>query len=297
MVALFSRIFFQRTALAAVLLGEVLCTYWYSVYVSTASYRDGYKMAKEPPFQKCLARSVIHSCRERQLIKTLFVVDAQPEHITERSVARVTYAKPSFAGKMGWLTVFRLVVNTSEYPDQSLLDWMAYECESSGDIVYQDVTAGESSREDASSFLRFMPWVHKNCPSADTVVHMEVRVLPVPSKLERYRRAHMNSAKEVVHCFHPGNTTTTCTPSSAMMVKGAGLEALAKNAAGLDGGIEMEELSVANVASAVALQGDYTANTTFPEALFHVFPQLEGAPLLDMVFLWKKLKKRKKMIA
>lgn len=279
-----------QTELLVVLLGASICIYWYRVHSDITLKSDGYETAKGPPFPKCTGRGVIRLCRKRQLIKTLFVVDAQPDHITERSLARATYAQPSFAGKFGWLTVFRLVGNTSEHPAGWLRDWMDHECEYSGDIVYQDVTAGPHSLRDvASTFLRFVPWVLKNCRSSDTVVHMGVRVLPVPSNLARYSEVGMNSTKEVVHRFHTENATSGRTAGTIEMAKRTRLEALARNSTELDGRTVMEDLSITNIGGAVVLHEDNNANATFPEALFHVFPKLEGFPILDMMYLWSAL--------
>ncbi|XP_037523761.2 uncharacterized protein LOC119400955 [Rhipicephalus sanguineus] len=261
-------------AFVAVLAVSLVWTYWADMRLFALRarrtvhrdllFRDDY----------CEALSVLEICRREELVKVLFVVDTELGNVAERSFARLTYGRRSFARPLHWLTVFRMMGQNSNRLPPSLKE----ECRIARDIVVPGgryATAAPplpGSPKTPPTFLAFVPWILEHCPNVDLMVHMHDGVLPHPFYLPNYRVLHMDHQPQVIHCHGTGWSTAACRPSSVLMTKKKGIEALAQNASEQEGHLVTGDLEVRDIASYIALNETMTMLYTIGAVIFYTYP-------------------------
>ncbi|XP_075724175.1 uncharacterized protein LOC142766835 [Rhipicephalus microplus] len=279
---------FRTGAFLVVLVVSLVWTYWVDMRLFALRtrrtlhnhflFRDDY----------CEALSVLETCRYEELVKVLFIVDTKLENVAERTFARRAYGKRSFARPLQWLTVFRMLgQNTTNIPPS-----LKKECQNSRDIVVPEgryATAAPplpGSSKAPPTFLAFVPWILEQCPNVDLMVYMPDAVLPHPFYLPNYRVLHMDHQPQVIHCHGSGWSTAGCRPSSVLMTKKKGIEALAKNASEQEGYMVTGDLEVRDIASYIAVNETMTMLYTIGAVIFFTYqPDLN----VSMMSLWKQM--------
>ncbi|KAL1427327.1 hypothetical protein MTO96_017615 [Rhipicephalus appendiculatus] len=270
------------------LVGSLVWTYWADMRLfaqraeRTVSrhllFRDDY----------CEALSVLERCRHEELIKVLFVVDTKLKNLEQRTFARLTYGSHSFARPLHWLTVFRMLRRNSTKLPRAL----KAECRAARDIVVPDdryamaAPPPPGSPKRPPTFLAFVPWILENCPNVDMMVYMPDAVIPHPFYLPNYRVRHMDHQPQVIHCHGSGWSTAGCRPSSVLMTKKQGIEALAKKASEQEGHLVTEHLELRDISSYIALNETMTMLYTIGAVLFYTYPPDLNVSMLS---LWNEM--------
>ncbi|KAL1427326.1 hypothetical protein MTO96_017614 [Rhipicephalus appendiculatus] len=270
------------------LAGSLVWTYWADMRLfalrtqRTVSrhflFRDDY----------CEALSVLERCQHEELIKVLFVVDTELENVAERTFARLTYGGHSFARPLHWLTVFRMVgQNSTKLPPV-----LKAECSAAGDIVVPNGRYAMAapplpgSPKKPPTFLAFVPWILDHCPNVDMMVYMHDAVIPHPFYLPNYRVLHMDHQPQVIHCHGTGWSTAGCRPSSVLMTKKKGIEALAQNASEQEGHLVTGDLELRDISSYIALNETITMLYTIGAVIFYTYPPNLNVSMLS---LWNEM--------
>ncbi|KAL1427305.1 hypothetical protein MTO96_017594 [Rhipicephalus appendiculatus] len=271
-------------AFLAVLVGSLVWTYWADMRLLALRtrrnvhhhflFRDDY----------CEALSVLEICRHEELIKVLFVVDTELGNVAQRTFARQTYGKRSFARPLHWLTVFRMLGQNSTNLPPSLQE----ECRVARDIVVPDGRYAMAapplpgSPQKPPTFLAFVPWILDSCPNVDMMVYMHDAVIPHPFYLPNYRVLHMDHQPQVIHCHGTGWSTAGCRPSSVLMTKKRGIEALAQNASEQEGHLVTGDLELRDIATYIAVNETMTLLYTIGAVLFFTYPPFLNVSMLSL---------------